>query len=232
MIWFLSFETFDRVANLHLLLAIALPVLHDVDRALLGYSPVRLGPEMLERKGRLLARFIQLVYVEYKDGVRHGQISIPIEYQEARLFRDRSEVLFGELQSAMLSRSSEGAARIQTILNEMEAIMAAKGPAERLQTLAVEGRDAVLNILGIDAMVGGYQVALQLLPSVLDEVLLRVQQGDYAGAELKRMEGYAFFDPDIEQRLVPRKPSLSLRLEGLFWESSGGRRGLGVLLDQ
>lgn len=76
-----------------------------------------------------------------------------------------------------------------------------------------------------------YRVAFQILPGILDELLMLAGAGDYPAAELKRLDAYAFFDPDIEQRLFPRAPGLSLELESRFWEGSAEHPGLQRLLE-
>lgn len=201
-----------------------------LDEALLGYTPVELDDDELQRQARLLIRFLGLVHTEYKDGVRNGEISIPIEYHEARLFRDRSEMLFEGLQGEILARSEERSARLRDVFDEMQRIIEAKGPAADIKALSREGAATVSEVLGIEEGVGGYKVALQLLPSILDEMVLLADAGDYAGAELKRLEAYSWFDPDVEQRLFPRSPSLSLALESRFWEGTVGSPGLMTLL--
>lgn len=200
------------------------------EQILEGYSPVNLTGEERERRARLLIRFLKLVYIEYKDGVRNGQISIHMEYEEARLFRGRAQMLLGDLGAEMIAASPKDYERVRANLAEMHEIIEAKGPPPRVKTLTEESSEIVANVFAISADSGGYKVAFQLLPEILDEIVLLVGQGDFPGAELKRQEAYAFFDPDIEQRLVPRSPSLSLKLESLFWEGSVERPGLGKLI--
>lgn len=69
-----------------------------------------------------------------------------------------------------------------------------------------------------------------MLPDLFDEILLVAQAGDWEEAELKRLEAYALFDPDIEQRLMPRAPALALKMEAGFWEGSAFEPGFGRLI--
>lgn len=206
--------------------------LHSLNEALLGYSPVALSSEDRERHARLLSRFLGLVYIEYKDGVRDGKVVIPVEYHEARLFRDRAQMLLGDLQGELMNASPESFEKLSANLKEMHQIIEAKGSKERIKELSDESEAITNKVFDIKKGEGGHKVAFQMLPAIMDEIVMLVGAGDYPGAELKRLEAYSFFDPDIEQRLVPRAPTLSLKLESLFWEGSVARPGLGRLIEQ
>ncbi len=71
---------------------------------------------------------------------------------------------------------------------------------------------------------------MESLPLALDDVLALARAGDWAAAELKRLEAYSWYDPDIEGRLKPRDANAALRLEARFWEGSASRPGLGSLI--
>jgi high-affinity iron transporter len=209
-----------------------IPPLHSLNVALLGYSPVVLSREDRERHARLLSRFFGLVYIEYKDGVRDGKVVIPVEYHEARLFRDRAQMLLGDLQGELMNASPESFEKLSANLKEMHQIIEAKGSKERIKELSNESEAITNKVFDIKKGEGGHKVAFQMLPAIMDEIVMLVGAGDYPGAELKRLEAYSFFDPDIEQRLLPRAPTLSLKLESLFWEGSVARPGLGRLIEQ
>ncbi|MTH76950.1 FTR1 family iron permease [Paracoccus aestuariivivens] len=193
-----------------------------------GYAPVKLSPEETLRRARLLRRFTALVWEEYKNGVRNGEISQHLEYSEALMFRDRAAMLYGDLASQFETLAdSEHLARL---LDEMKAIMQKRGDGvEALVTQALALIDATF---GAEVAQGGYAAALDALPAALDELLIVARNGDWAEAELKRLEAYSWFDPDIEQRLVPRAPSMALRMEARFWEGTAARPGLGRLVAQ
>ncbi len=61
------------------------------------FAPVALAPEERLRRARLLRRFTALVREEYANGVRGGEITQPMEYHEARMFRDRAAMVLGDL---------------------------------------------------------------------------------------------------------------------------------------
>src|SRR5690606_12576637 len=200
--------------------------LESVATHLSGYAPVALSPEEQLRRARLLRRFTALVWVEYKDGVRDGEISQPIEYHEARLFRDRVELILGDLAPGMADRAT--AERLAALLAEATAVMDAKG--DGVEPLVNEALALIDRAFGAEVAAGGYAAAVDALPAALDELALVAGSGDWAEAELKRLEAYSWFDPDIEQRLVPRAPSMALRLEARFWEGTANRPGLGRLV--
>ncbi|WP_278360290.1 FTR1 family iron permease [Thalassospira xiamenensis] len=204
--------------------------LSQLEELLATYAPTNLPKEELARRVRLLSRFMNMVPVEYEKGVRDGEITIPFEYFEARLFRDRAQMLYGDLGHDLSQRSPESLERLGTILSEMQNQIDRKGPSDHIRNLATEGQDVIASVYGNDTAQSGYQAALLLLPDLFDEILLVAQAGDWAEAELKRLEAYAFFDPDIEQRLVPRSPTLALKLESGFWEGSAAEPGLGRLI--
>lgn len=205
-------------------------LLADIEARLATYAPASLSPEDLDRRVRLLARFVAMVPVEYGKGVRDGEIVIPFEYFEAGLFRDRAAMLLGDLGYDLAARSPQAFDRLSAILKELQALIAGKGDGARVESLAQEAAELVAAAYGTDLSQGGYAAALSLLPDILDEVRLAAEGGDWEEAELKRLEAYALFDPDIEQRLMPRAPALALRMEAGFWEGSVENPGLGRIL--
>lgn len=202
-----------------------------LEDGLIGYSPVSIGNDDKERLIRLLHRFLGLIYIEYKDGVRDGKVTIAVEYHEAGLFRDKAQLILGDLQGEMMQTSPQDFAKLDAILKDMQQIIEVKGPRPRIKELSAQAQQIVSQVFGFEAGKGGHRVAFQMLPGILDEIVMLVRVGDYPGAELKRLEAYSYFDPDIEQRLVPRSPTLSLKLESLFWEGNAKRPGLGRLLE-
>jgi high-affinity iron transporter len=205
------------------------PVLARLETSLATYSPTSLSPEDRERRVRLLSRFIGLIPVEYEKGVRDGAVTIPFEYFEAGLFRDRAAMLFGDLGADLAAGSPQAFERLGAILAEMETVIDAKGDEKRVRALSGAATKAIADTYGLSNE-GGYRLALGMLPDLFDEILLVAEPGDWEEAELKRLEAYALFDPDIEQRLMPRAPALALKMEAGFWEGSASEAGLGRLI--
>lgn len=220
-----------RIANLSAQKGPALDaVLAEVEGALAAYAPASLSAEEIDRRVRLLVRFVGLVPVEYEKGVRDGEITIPFEYFEAGLFRDRAEMLFGDLGYDLAERSPVAFERLSAILAQMKSLIADKGDEAAVRDLATEAVALVSQTYKVDTSQGGHQLALSMLPDIFDEILLVAQAGDWEEAELKRLEAYALFDPDIEQRLMPRAPTLALKMEAGFWEGSVAEPGLGRVI--
>ena len=71
-----------------------------------------------------MRRFTALVWEEYKDGVRNGEISQPMEYNEARLFGDRAVMILSDLAPQMDDPAA--AARLDALLAQARARMAQK----------------------------------------------------------------------------------------------------------
>jgi high-affinity iron transporter len=201
-----------------------------IEALLATYAPASLSPDERDRRVQLLARFLALVPVEYEKGVRDGDIAIAFEYFEAGLFRDRAEMLFGDLGYDLAARSPQAFDRLSAIFKEMQALIAQKGEGTKVAGLAEEARGLVAAAYGTDLSKGGYGAALSLLPDVLDEMLAASAAENWEDAELKRLEAYALFDPDIEQRLMPRAPALALKMEADFWEGSAAEPGFGRIV--
>lgn len=192
---------------------------------LLAYAPVDLSPEERLRRARLLRRFTALVWEEYRDGVRDGRVTVALEYNEALLFRERAAVLLGDLTPFV---DAAAVARLAHLMDEMAVIMARKD--DGIEARVTEALALIDAAFGEEAATGGYALAVDALPAALAELSLMVAQEDWDGAEMKRLEAYSWYDPDIEGRLIARAPSEALRLEARFWEGTAARPGLGRLI--
>ncbi|ANH07781.1 FTR1 family protein [Shinella sp. HZN7] len=201
-----------------------------IEKLLATYAPASLSPEERDRRVRLFIRFMALVPVEYEKAVRDGEVVIPFEYFEAGLFRDRAEMLFGDLGYDLAARAPQSFDRLSAILEDIQTLIRQKGDGTSVRSLSEEAEAHIAVVYGADLSKGSYGAALSLLPDILDEVLLAGEAGDWEEAELKRLEAYALFDPDIEQRLMPRAPALALRMEADFWEGSAEHPGLGRIM--
>ena len=61
-----------------------------------GY-PNLLSPEDVERRERIVLKLLRLIPKEYQSGVRDGEITIPIEYREAKSFTIQTRQIVNEL---------------------------------------------------------------------------------------------------------------------------------------
>jgi high-affinity iron transporter len=196
------------------------------------YQPVELSPDLIAERGRLLYLFLDLVAVEYRDGVRDGQITIPIEYQEATTFFAQSRSLYEELRPVMIAADPVGAERIDGLLTEIEAIMSNLGDSVALQAAVSESLQIIQTSLQVDVTSGDVAATFTVIDTLLDEVTAAAAAGRYDDAERTRIEAYGLFESGPELRLANRAPLLTREIEGLFWEGSGGVAGLYTQLHQ
>ena len=61
-----------------------------------GY-PNLLSAEDVERRERIVLKLLRLIPKEYQSGVRDGEITIPIEYREAKSFAIQTQQIVNEL---------------------------------------------------------------------------------------------------------------------------------------
>lgn len=199
-------------------------------RLLENYAPVALSADDIRQKATLLARLLGLTAMDYRDSIRGGAVSIPFEYQEALTFRDKSKLLFAELRPVLGESAPEHVPEMDAILADVDRVVTDKGDPAFLR----ERTDRAIALLGQSFQVesGTFSVAdaLALLPVALDELAAAMRAGDVDAAEFKRIEAYAYFDPAIEQHLVPRSPTLAQTLEGRFWEGTASEPGLQRLI--
>lgn len=199
---------------------------------LIGYQPVELSPDLVAERGRLLYLFVDLIYTEYRDGVRGGEIVIPIEYQEAVTFHDQAVSIFTELRPVIAAADSLAADRLAALLDEIDAVMAELGDREQVQAMVEEVLVLVETALDVRADSADTTAVFTIIDTLLDQIVTSVQAGRYDDAERARLEAYAMFEGGPEQRLVHRAPVMSRELEGLFWEGTGGQQGLAMLLQE
>ncbi|NJN94230.1 MAG: hypothetical protein HC875_09140, partial [Anaerolineales bacterium] len=132
------------------------------------YLPVELDAAQVAKRGQLLYLFTDLVYIEYKDGVRNGQITIPIEYQEAITFRSQAEAVFEELRPLMAANDAQAAARYAQLLAEMEAIMAELGEPTEVKVRVEEALGLVERTLAVKADANNTASTLIVINTLFD----------------------------------------------------------------
>lgn len=198
--------------------------------ALGSYQPVQLTPAEIAERGHLLYLFTDLVYVEYKDGVRDGQVTVAIEYQEAITFRGQAEVAFDELRPLIAKADAQAAARLEAILGELETTMLNLGEPQAVKALVDEALGIIASTLNAGPAASDSAASFAILDTLLHEMLAAIRDGHYEEAERARIEAYAVFESGPEQRLAHRAPILARELEGMFWEGTDGEPGLATLI--
>lgn len=197
-----------------------------------GYQPIALDEATIADRGTLLYTFTDLIYIEYKDGVRNGEITIPIEYYEAQTFHEQAVAIYQELRPTLETRDPTATARLNEIFSEIDVIMEGLGDTAQVESLVAEALNLIETTLAIEPAAGGDGASFTVITTLLDGVITAAEEGRYNEAERTRLEAYAVFEGGPEQRLANRMPILSRELEGLFWEGIDGEPGLAVLIRQ
>lgn len=206
-------------------------VLDDVIKtALANYEPVELTAEEIGRRAQLLYLFIDLTQVEYGRGVQGGQITIPIEVQEAVTFRNQAVALSEELRPIMNANDPEAADALATTLDQIKVLMTAVGSPADLRALIDQALTHAKTALKIEANLTDVSASFTIIDSMLKDMKTAVLGGDYELAERKRLEAYAILDAGIEQRLRGFAPEQAAEVENLFWQGTSEQPGLSVLL--
>lgn len=189
-----------------------------------NYLPIELDEAELAARGRTLHTFIDLIYIEYKDAVRDGVLTAPIEYQEAMTFLQQARATYEELRPVIANPPD--AARLAAILDEIEATMLVYGERETVKTLVSEALYLVESNLETQAKSDDAMAAFDTLDELLDDLERAVRQGRYPDAERLRIEAYAVFDTGPELRLIATEPRLIANIEALFWQGDSEHIGL------
>jgi high-affinity iron transporter len=203
--------------------------------------PDLLSPDEVARQERLVVKLLRLVPMEYRSGVRDGQITIPLEYREAVSFTQQAQQLLGEVRpnwlktkaAAMTAHSTE----LETGFATLESILAAKGDIATVEQTCKDLSALLQDKFGISLRRSGkgsdvvQETALEIR-ALLGDSLRAARAGQWRQADALRLEAYTSFDLEIEARVLPRDPELATRAERSFLD--GGATGLGIkaTLDQ
>lgn len=201
-----------------------------IKTALANYEPVALTDEEIGKRAQLLYLFIDLTQVEYGRGVQDGQITIPIEVQEAVTFRNQAAALSEELRSVMNANDPAAVDALLAALDAIKAQIAAVGSHSDVQALTNEALTHAKTALKIEANLTDVGASFTIIDTLLKDMKAAVLAGDYELAERKRLEAYAILDAGIEQRLRGFVPEQAAEVEGLFWQGTSEQPGLSVLL--
>ncbi len=197
-----------------------------------SYQPVDLSPEEFARRSQLLYLFIDLVYIEYRDGVRNGQITIETEYLEALTFRDQAEVFLAELYPRISAADPAAAERLVVLLQEMKVALEQLDERKLVRSQVEEALTLTEETLGDAVHDSSGEGIFNVVETLLNEMEQQVARGEYELAESSRIQAYALFDAGPELRLMAFSPDLVARLDGLFWHGFQGQPGLSLVVAQ
>ncbi|MBZ0294035.1 MAG: FTR1 family protein [Anaerolineae bacterium] len=204
-------------------------ILAEISSQIANYQPVELSEAELAERSQLLYIFTDLVYIEYKDGVRNGEITTPIEYQEAMTFRDQAEATFVELRPIIVEDDPDAAAQLETLLADIQAAMERYEDPSQVQAMVIQTKDLIKATLPLD-QTNSTSAAFTVVSTLLDDMENAVADNRYTDAEQSRLQAYALFDFGPEQRLMAFSPELAQQIDALFWYGTGDGNGLSSAL--
>ncbi len=202
--------------------------------------PNLLSPTDVTRLQRLLARFIDVIPKEYRNGVQNCVIVIPLEYKEAVQFTQQAQSLVNELSPVWRRDQHDAYEKYKPDLVQKLGVL--KKQIDQVQDLAVIEKSAgdvgsiLQNDFGLSARRAGdkgqiiEETALDVRDS-LNNSLAAAKAGHWSEAESLRLDAYTAFDSEIEIRVMPRNPTLATRTERSFLEGQG-QPGIKALLDR
>jgi high-affinity iron transporter len=203
--------------------------------------PNLLTPEEIDRHGRLLVKLVRLVPKEYHNGVREGQIVVPLEYREAKDFIVQAQQLVSELSGAWRQSKAQAFEKYSTaLIAKMEAaerLILAKADPSQVEDSAKEIEGILVSRFGLSVQRAGSgkgvveEIALEVRAG-LKSSLAAAQAGRWGEAESLRVDAYTTFDTELEKRVLPRDPELGLRAERSFLDGEENQAGIKALFDQ
>jgi high-affinity iron transporter len=204
-----------------------------------GY-PNLLSAEDVERRERIVLKLLRLIPKEYQSGVRDGEVTIPIEYREAKSFTIQARQIVNELmpvwgQTKTQALTTHGP-ELLTSLEELESAIGRKAAQSQVDGSVTKASSLLQNDFGLTlkrAGMGGDVVAETALEvrSLLGQSLAAAQGKLWRKAEQLRLDAYINFDLEIEARTLPRDPALAVRAEKAFLDGQRGQPGVKAALD-
>ncbi len=202
--------------------------------------PNLLTQEDIDRRERIILKLLRLIPMEYQSGVRDGEITIPIEYREAKSFTIQAQQIVNELMPIWRQTKPEILAKhgpeLLQDLEELETTIAKKGKQAEVEGFVKSVSSVLQKEFGLSLKRPGMasdvvsETALEIR-LLLGQSLAAAQGGQWRKAEQARVDAYVNFDLEIESRTLPRDPSLAIRAEKTFLEGSVGKPGIKAILD-
>lgn len=205
-----------------------------------GTYPNLLTPEDVQRRERIILKLLRLIPMEYQSGVRDGEITIPIEYREAKSFTIQAQQIVNELMPIWRQTQPEALAKhgpeLLQELEQLETTIAKKGRQDEVEASVKSVSSVLQKEFGLSLKRPGMasdvvsETALEIR-ALLGQSLAAAQEGQWRKAEQARVDAYVNFDLEIESRTLPRDPSLAIRAEKTFLDGSVGKPGIKAALD-
>jgi high-affinity iron transporter len=212
--------------------------LAQVDAALHGFRAAPLSPAEQTRRAGQMLRFLSLVPVEYRRGVKGNTVTRDLEVREATTFRNGAAAAFGDLESLLEARDAARTGTTRELLAKLEADLAAAGRHADVPTpdTIQATTDELLATLKA-AMPSEWQkqdssADFDVVAAALDQMESAATARQYDLAESARLEAYAILETGPEARLVAFAPQMIPRIEELFWYGQSEHKGLAQLIAQ
>jgi high-affinity iron transporter len=208
--------------------------------ALEASYPNLLSPEDVERRERIVLKLLRLIPMEYQSGVRDGEITIPIEYREAKSFTIQAQQIVNELMPVWRQTKPEALQKhgpaLLANLEELERVIDRKLALAKVETLTKDTAASLRRDFGLEVKRAGMSAdvvteASLEIRSLLGQSLAAAQGKQWRKAEQLRLDAYINFDLEIEARTMPRDPSLAIRAEKTFLDGEHGNPGIKAALD-
>lgn len=216
------------------------PLLSSWRLALESSYPNLLTPEDVERRERIILKLLRLIPMEYQSGVRDGEITIPIEYREAKSFTIQSRQIVNELmpvwRQTQPSQLDRHGPVLLSNLESLETAIGKKVPQSAIESIVKEIQKILQGDFGLTLKRAGMgsdvvaETALEIR-SLLGQSLAAAQGKQWRKAEQLRLDAYVNFDLEVEARALPRDPTLAIRAEKSFLDGEHGNPGIKAALD-
>ena len=193
-------------------------------------------PEEQARRAAQLVRFLDLIPIEYRDGVDDGRVTIPFEIQEGIAFRDGAASAFADLEGELAERDPRATAEVERTLEQLERYVedAASGKEVVSEDDVEEAHERASDLLDElfpeEWKEEDTQSDFDLIALTLDRLEAAVAAGEYRQAEQARLEAYAFFEFGPELSLRSLAPGIVAHVEALVWFGIDGHEGLAKLI--
>ena len=204
-----------------------------------GY-PNLLTPEDVERRERIVLKLLRLIPMEYQSGVRDGEITIPIEYREAKSFTIQTRQIVNELMPVWRQTKTGALEKFGPELlsaqEKLELAINRKVPFAEVEALVKTTSTILQRDFGLTLKRPGMssdvvsETVLEVR-SLLGQSLAAAQDKQWRKAEQLRLDAYINFDLEIESRTLPRDPTLAIRAEKTFLDGGHGQLGIKTALD-
>lgn len=204
-----------------------------------GRYPNLLSADDVQRRERIILKLLRLIPMEYQSGVRDGEITIPLEYREAKSFTIQCQQIINELmpvwrQTKAQALAAKGAAlvagldNLETLINRRSPLKEVERTVKSVSSMLQQDFDLSLKRSGSAADVVA-ETALEIR-SLLGQSLAAAKEGQWRKAEALRLDAYVNFDLELESRAMPRDPNLAIAAEKAFLDGASGKPGIAAAL--